>query len=1055
MSLTRLAVQRPITTLMAALVLVMLGCVSLSQLAVDLMPDVQNPSISVITIYKGAGPIEAETLITRPIEQTLSSVSGVENILSSSMEGSSTVRLQFQWGTDLTLAINEVRDALNKLRNTLPEGAEDPYIRHFDVADSPIIYLGLNSELDPITLTRLTENQIIPQFEQLEGVARLRMRGGIEREIQIQLDRSKLESLNMGVNEVINALKKENINQPAGNYEEGNLNLHIRSQGEFTSLEQIEDTVVREASGATVHVRDIAEVVDGEKERTELTRMNGQPGILLYVFKQSGANTISVSDRVQKQLEKINKSVPDIKLSVRVDKSEFIRQSIANIQEAALYGMGLAILVLILFLRSFRSMFVIGTCMPLSVLATFILIYFQGFTLNIISFGGLALGVGMLVDNSIVVLESIFRKREDGLDPKTAAIEGTEEVSAAIIASTLTTLIIFLPLVFIHGTTGILLHQLAWVVSFSLICSLFASLTLTPVMSAYWIPDENQVEHARWTRPWFKLIDAFHNTNHRFLLFLERIYSGILSFSLKHARITGFMLLLCFTTTLGLSPRIKTEFLPKTDEGAINVFSRMAAGIQLKRLDQQSRILEQATLKSVPEAVTVASFIGDGADDADRWNRTTLRIKVTPRSERERGIEEIRKSLDDAIGPIPGMKVQVKAQTEMMLMRMISRGGGGGDLVVEVAGHKQELSRKIVDQVVEVMKQIPGLINVEAEVADQRPELTASIDRKKAGLLQISVQDIAQALETAIQGTEATLYREEGDEFPVVVRMRETDRNQMSDVQDVGVTTPSGKWISAKNLMDFNADDAPVVIERHNQQRVLRVFADVEGRDLGSVVPELEQHLNSIQIPSDFAIRVAGDWEEQQKSFDALKQGFVLAIILMYMVMASQYESLRDPFYILFSVPLGMIGVIWVFVFTDTTLNVQSFIGIVVLSGIVVNNAIVLVDYINQLRRRFPEKPMYDIILQASTRRFRPILMTTLTTVLAMIPIALGWGEGGELQAPMARVVVGGLLAGTIITLLAIPLIYLTCTAKTKPDSPAVPAPVEDKPVLTAQVKST
>lgn len=1054
MSLTRLAVKRPITTLMASLVLVMLGCVSLSQLAVDLMPDIQNPSVSVITIYKGAGPNEAETLITRPIEQTLSSVSGVENILSSSMDGSSTVRLQFQWGTDLTLAINDVRDSLNKLRNSLPEGAEDPYIRHFDVADSPIIYMGLNSELDPISLTRLTENQIIPQFEQLEGVARLRMRGGIEREIQINLDRSKLESLNMGVNEVINALKQDNINQPAGNYKEGHLNLHIRSQGEYTSLEQIEDTVVREKTGATVRVRDVAEVVDGEKERTELTRMNGQPGILLYVYKQSGANTISVSDRVRKQIEQINKSNPDVKLSLRVDKSDFIRQSIANIKEAALYGMALAILVLVLFLRSFRSMLVIGVCMPLSVLATFILIYFQGYTLNIISFGGLALGVGLLVDNSIVVLESIFRKREEGLDPITAAIEGTEEVSSAIIASTLTTLIIFLPLVFIEGTTGILLHQLAWVVSFSLICSLFASLTLTPVMSAYWIPVDTKITHARWSRPWFSTIEAFHNINHKFLLFLERIYKRILCFSLNRSTIVSFLLLVCFTATLGLTPRIKTEFLPKTDESAVNVFGRMAAGIQLNKLDQQTQILEQAAIKSVPESIAVASFIGDSADDADSWNRTTLRIQLLPRSERKRGIEDIRKTLEDAIGPIAGMKVQVKAQTEMMLMRMISR-RGGGDLVVQVAGHNLQLSQKIVDRVVKVMKQIPGLINVEAEIADQRAELTTSIDRDKAGLLKISVQDIAQTLETTIQGTEATLYREEGDEFPVVVRLREEDRDRLSDVQRVGVTTATGKTIPLINMLEFKTDEAPVVIERQEQQRVLRVFADVEGRDLGSIVPELQHHLNSIQIPSGFSVRVAGDWEEQQKSFNALKQGFVLAIILMYMVMASQYESLRDPFYILFSVPLGMIGVIWVFVFTETTLNVQSFIGIVVLSGIVVNNAIVLVDYINQLRRRFPEKPLTELIIQAATRRFRPILMTTLTTVLAMIPIALGWGEGGELQAPMARVVVGGLCAGTIITLIAIPLIYQACTlpAKTvKRETQSVP---EEGSLLTPSVKST
>ncbi len=490
MNLTRIAVSRPITTLMASIIVVLIGGISLWRLAVDLLPDIENPSASVVTIYDGAGPREIETLVTRPIEQALSSVGGVERLWSRSTEGSGSVRIQFEWGTHLETAFADIREALQKIRQSLPDAIEDPYIVHYDVADSPIMYLAIGSELEPIELTRLTERSIIPQLERINGVARVSMRGAVRREIHVNLDRSKLEVLDMGVNEVVAALARQNVSRPAGDLSLNHLKLLVRSDGEFHSINEIAETVVREQNGAVVKIRDIADVVDSEEDRTEMTRINGSPGILLYVFRRSGANTIEVSDRVRAAIGEINGRLTQAQLALRVDKADFIRQSIANIRSSAMLGMGLAIIVLIIFLRSFRSTLIIAVSMPLSILATFSLLYLQSFTLNMVSFGGLALGIGLLVDNSIVVLESIFRKRDDGLSPREAAVEGTQEVASAITASTVTTLIVFLPLMFVEGVAGAMLHQLAWVVVCSLGVSLIASLTLTPALAAYWLKGE-------------------------------------------------------------------------------------------------------------------------------------------------------------------------------------------------------------------------------------------------------------------------------------------------------------------------------------------------------------------------------------------------------------------------------------------------------------------------------------------------------------------------------------------------------------------------------------
>ncbi len=1021
MTLTRLAVHRPVTTLMIGLVVMLLGFVAVERLAVDLLPKLDYPTIRVETLYRGAAPEEVETLLTRPLEQALSSVRGSEEISSVSAEGASTIRVKMTWGADLDVALNDMRQAVQRVRRNLPDEVEGPYFRRYDESDSPIIYLGLKSDLAPVETTRRAETEIVPELEKLVGVGHVRMRGGVRREIQVDLDRQKLESLHLGVNEVVAALRRQNVNQPAGDFDEGNVQRLVRSHGQFRNLDDIEKTIVRQSGGAIVRVSDIGHVNDGIEERTDVSRVNGQEGLLIYVHKQSDANTVAVSRRVRAAVKQLNGRLTDLELSIRIDKSDFVVQSIDNIRRTAIYGMGLAAVVLVVFLRSLRSTIVIGVSMPLSLMAAFALIYLQDFSLNVVSFGGLALGLGLLVDNSIVVLEAIYRRRDEGQPIREAAIDGTTEVGSAIVASTLTTLIVFLPLIFVEGMTGVLLHQLAWLVCFALTCSLLASLTLTPMLAAHWGDARGGTVSTN---------HALGGVLERLRLFarIEVVYAGLLRLAFRWRGMVMACLLVGFAIAVGLAPRIGTEYMPKADEGDLRVRAHMAPGIQLEHLHRQATRIEQRIIETVPadQWDTVASFIGGDRDDSEDWNECWMRIKLVPRSQRDQSVEDVRDVLASAIGPIPGMEVRVEAQTEMMLARMLSF--GGGDIEVEVRGHDLAEADAQADRVAETMRQVPGLININVERPDRRPELAVHVDRVKASLVGVSVRDIAETLDTTIRGTEATLFREDGDEFNVLVRLQDSDRDRLPDIQRLGVATEAGRIVSLGDLVKFDAGNSPLRITRNNRQRVVHVSADVDDRDLGSVVSELTDRLNGKNWPSGFTYRIIGDYEEQQKSFLELTKGLVLAVVLMYMVMASQFESFRDPLVVLVTIPLGAIGVILALLATDTTLNAQSFIGTVMLAGIVVNNAIVLVDCIKQrlgAAESAGDTNVSEVIVAASVRRFRPILMTTTTTVLAMTPIAAGWGEGGELQAPMARVVIGGLLSGSLITLLAIPIVCL------------------------------
>lgn len=1022
--LTRLAVYRPVTTVMSCLIVAILGVMALRNLRVDIMPDTTYPVVTVTTLYAGAGPEEIETLLTRPIEQIIGSVQGVERMSSQSLEGSSSVRVQFAWGTPIDPAIADIRARLERLRQVLPPGSETPYIRRYDSADMPIIYLGLSTSLPLIEATLLAENTIAPQLEQVPGIARVRVRGGSRREIQVDLDRQKLESLNLSVSEVIDALQRDNISQPAGDLEQGQLRMLVRSRAEFTRLEEIEDTVVRQREGAAVRIRELGQVIDGEERRTEEMRVDGQSGMLIYVYKQTGANTVEVSDGIRRAIDTINRTLTVGQLSVRVDKADYIRTSMRNVRDAVLVGTGLTVLVLLIFLRSLQSTLVVAVTMPLALLATLVLIYFNGLTLNMISFGGLALGIGMLVDNSIVVLEAIYLKRDQGADPVTAAVDGTREVASAVIASTLTTCVVFLPLLFLTGQTSLIVRDLALVVFYSQICSLVVSLTLIPMLTARLrFADVSGRRGPVALRLLIQPVLAFHALN-RWLY--ERTESATLSVTgglLRFPLMTGAGLLLALAVAGGLIPRIGTEFFPKTDEGRIWITAQMAPGIQLPYLRDAVVKLESRLMPLVPEQLSVASQIGNDIDSADEWNEAWISINLVPRDQRSRTAEEVRKALADAAGEIPGVKLRINVRNDLVQSQSFGLQNSAG-VVVQIRGHDQKTASVLAERVAEVMRSVPGLINVDPHTADRLPELAVRIDRTRASLLGIPVRSITQTLESAVRGTRTTVFREGGNEFNVLVRLRESDRKGIADVEQVGVATPAGKIVPLKGVVSFESGYAASMIDRLDRQRVVYVSASVEGRDLGHAVRDLETALRTLPPVDGFTVSISGDWENQQKSFRSLTIGFILAVVMMYMVMASQFESIFDPLLILISLPLGGIGVVAMLLSTGTTLNVQSFIGCVLLAGIVVNNAIVLIDCMNSIHHSHPELSPTDIVLQACRRRLRPILMTTLTTVLGMIPVATGTGDGGELQAPLARVVVGGLLSGTLITLVAIPLAW-------------------------------
>jgi HAE1 family hydrophobic/amphiphilic exporter-1 len=1016
MSIPRLAIHRPVTMFMISFVIILLGGISLTKLPVDLMPDTEFPSITVRVNYAGVGPLEMEELVTRPIEQAVSAVAGLERVESTSSEGNANVRLNFVWGTDLSEAADDVRTRIDRVRGRLPEDADPPTIFKFDSNAMPIMGIGVEGDYDAVTLRELAQNDLSPRLERAMGVAAVTIDGGLRRQIRVDLSREKITALNLAPERVVQILRTENQNIPLGEVNDASRTLLLRSPGQFANLNEIRDLVVLTREGVPVYLKDIADVRDGTEDRRSITRINGNPGIRMRVTKQSGTNTIQVAQGVRAEIERINRDVTGLRLQVLDDQSVYIDRAIHSVQEHAMIGGLLVIAIIFLFLRDLKSTLIICTSIPISVIGTFALLYFGGYTLNTLTFGGLALGIGMIVDAAIVVLENTYRHLEMGKDRVTAAIDGSEEVWSAILASTLTHIAVFVPMLFLTGVSSIMFGQLAAVVSFSLAMSLLVAVTIVPVLCSRLL---DAPTHGKDAKGVFGMISRGVD---RGLEGIDAFYARTLHLALHHRPTvfaTGFGL---FVVALFLLPRIGFEFQPTTDEGEVTVDAELAVGTRIENTENVLIQLEQRIRESVPEATMLITQAGGGGGFGNSsTHRGSVQVRLVPRTERTRTNEQISMELRRQLSGLPGVIVRARASGGQNMMRGMGN-QGGGRLAVEITGHDLNESKRIAQDVKTLLDSTPGVADSRLQREEGRPELTVRVDRDKAALLGMTVTGVANTIRTNVAGTQAAMFREAGNEYPIIVRLREEDREEVSSVGDVLLSTPTGQVLPAKNVMVIDRDTGPVSIERKNQERIQRVSAETEVT-LSRAVANVQARLGEVDVSKDFAVGFGSEVEEQDKSFRELQLVLILAIVLVYTVMASQYESLRDPFIIIFSIPLAAIGVVGMLLLTNTAFSMQAYIGVIMLAGIVVSNAILLVDYTNTLRER-DKMSLRDAIETAGRHRLRPILMTSACTALGLVPMALGIGEGAELQAPLARVVIGGLITSTMITLVFVPAMY-------------------------------
>ncbi len=1019
MNLSRASVARPVLTSMIAWMVVVVGLVATWSLPIDLLPDIETPTISIETNYAGASPEVVERLVTQIVENAVAVVSGVQELTSLSAEGTSSVRVTFSPGTDLDAATNDVRDRLDREADELPRDAERPQIRKFDISAFPVVILGVSSELDPVALTTFVETHVQHRFERLPGVASADLFGEWVREIHVALDPEALRALDLPLDQVVAALRDANVDLPAGELIEGRYEISLRVPGEFRRLEDLEETVVARRDGRSITLRQVGAVIDTHEDRTRVVRVNGGRGLRMGIRKQAAANTVEVSEAVRRAVAEVDRDLAEVEVVTIIDQGGFIERSISNVAWSVLYGGALALAVLMFFLRDARTTAVIGIAIPISILATMGLIALQGLTLNLMTLGGLALGVGLMVDNSIVVVENVYRRvREEGEGIRDAAVNGAWEVATPLLASTLTTVVIFLPLAFVQGISGRLFRDLAIVVVLALAASLVVALALVPMLSSRWM----RVEAATATGAVGRLA--------RMERALSDGYGRVLGAALsRRAAVVAVAAALVVLAGLG-GLLLGTEFLPPSDEGEVRITGQMEVGTRLDLVDRQTRRIEAIVADAVPEAVATVTSVGPSGRRPDEVAQGELQVFVGAARGRDRSNTEIaadlRRRLD---GQVPGMSIRVRApQGQFILERIL---GGDDGLTVEVRGFDFDTLTRLAEQVVAVVAPVPGITDVRSSRAQGVPQHRLDIDRAKAASLGLSVGDVARVMQTAVAGTRAGEYRTEGLAHPILVRLADARHRTLDEILDLTLTGEGGAPVALRNVVTVVEGRGPILIERQDQQRRIQVSANVSGRDLGSVARDVRAALETIPRPVGYDLVVGGNVEEQQSAFSALGRSLLLSLVLVYMVLAGQYESYRDPLVVMVSVPAAAVGVVLTLLLTGDTLNIQSGIGCILLGGIVVNNAILIVDQASRLREAGME--VRAAVREAGRRRLRPVLMTTATTVLGLLPLALGIGEGADAQAPLARAVIGGLAASTAIVLLVVPVVYTLAHRDTSP----------------------
>lgn len=1021
MNLPELGVKRAVTTAMIFIAVIILGAVSLTRMGLDMLPDIEIPTIAVITTYRGVGPEEVEERITRVAEERLATVEDLDKIEASSSEGISVVSLRFKWGANLDNAMNDVRDKLDMVKPRLPDDADAPLIFKFDLSMMPVLAYGVSAQESYPWLKKLLEDEVCTPLESIPGIANVTVRGGLERAILVELDAQRLNAYNISINQIENMLRAGNLSTPGGHIKTENLEYVLRVPEEL-EVSEIENVVVGNLNGSVVKIKDIAKVKDSFKETTEETRINRRPGLIIMIQKESDANTVNVCREVFKRLDELKKNLPkDVEFSQPVmDSSDQIIKSINNLRDSLVMGGILVIVIIFLFLGSFRSSLIVASAIPVSLIGSFVFLYMAGYTINIISLASLAIVIGMVVDASIVVYENIHRHLEEGKNLKDSCIIGGSEVAGAVFASVLCMVAIFIPIIFTGGLTAVFFKQLAYVISFALISSLFTALMLVPMLSSKFvkmkIPDSKKKKG---------ILDRIYEITEKNFKKMEAGYKNLLSLALKHRKrvvLGSVLLLLISLTVIGF---IGAEFFPEEDEGRVSFGITLPIGTRYEKTAKVTDEVTDIIYREVPEVEVSYSSAGVSSGSGieavtggeSGSNIGTISLKLISKEKREKSPREIAYELKDKFKNFPDTEVRYDPSGMAQVMF-----GGAKPLSVELRGYDLQeatiLSRKIAG----ILKDIRGVGDIEISRKSGRPELQIIIDREKASLLGLNIADISHTIETCFKGNVVSWYREEGEEYDIELKLREEDRKKLSDIENLFITLPTGKKIPLSQISQIKRATGPLEIERRGRERVVKIEGEIYGRDLGSIVQEAKAKLSQLSLPSGFSIYFGGEHEEMSKSFRQLSLALILGIILVFMIMASQFESLIDPFVIMFAIPFAMIGVAWALFLSGNTLSIVSFMGLIMIVGIGVETGIVLVSFIKQLREKGTE--LHEAVMEAGRLRLRPVLMTTLTTVFGLVPLVLSRGEGSEIWVPLSLTVIGGLMMSFVLTLIFVPVLY-------------------------------
>ena len=1057
--LVAIATERRVTIVMFMVAIVLFGMVSLSRLKLNLLPDISYPTVTVRTELTGAAPLEVENLLTKPIEEAVGVVRNVRLVRSVSRSGQSDVTVEFLWGTDMDIAGVDVREKLDVL--FLPLEASRPLLLRFDPSSEPIVRLGLlhkesaagseSGEARLKALRRLAEDRIKTDLEAQEGTAAVKVSGGLEDEIQIRVDQQKLSQLGISIDQIAARIRAENVNLSGGRLEEGNQRFLVRTLNEFQSVDEFRDAIVAYVADRPVYLRDVAIVERGYKEREAITRVRGQESVELAVYKEGDANTVQVARRIEQRVDTLIEQLPeDIELVKIYDQSTFISSAVNDVRLAAILGGLIAIFVLYGFLRDARATTIVGIAIPVSVIGTFLLMYTNDVSLNIMSLGGIALAVGMLVDNSIVVLENIVRKKEQGESIVEAAQNGTAEVGSAVVAATLTTIAVFFPMVFISGVAGQLFRDQALTVTFALVFSLIVALTLIPMLASLGArsryDDGGDGEPAGWfTRlvafivRMFGFVFMLVGKLFRVLLWvptwiLQKLYSavatvypGLLRWSLNHRATVVVTATLVFAGTMTLIPRLGTELIPQFSQGEFDVNLRLSPGAPLSETDRAIQTAQRAAA-GIDAIALNYSVAGTGnrldANPVDAGDNTgTLSVQLAPgagRDAEDRAMDAMRKEL----ARLPGVQYEFSRPALLSF---------ASPLQIEVSGFDLDALARVSGAVVAEMSASDRFADIKTTVERGNPEIQIVFDQERAAKLGLAVRDIANRVVANVRGELATRYTWRDKKIDVLVRSVDTRRSSIEEIRNLIVNPTSDRPVTLDAVAEVKVSQGPAEIRRVAQERVAIITANLAHGDLGAAAAEANAIVGRIPMPEGITALVSGQSEEMDESFKSMRFALILAIFLVYLVMASQFESLIHPFVILFTIPLALVGAVLALYITGTTVNIVALIGVIMLAGIVVNNAIVLVDLINQLRAQGVER--VEAIMEAGSARLRPILMTSLTTALGLLPMAMGFGEGSEVRTPMAITVIGGLVVSTLLTLVVIPVVYSLMDRKRWPVS--------------------